>query len=90
MDTFGTFFKVTLFGESHGPAVGAVIDGVPPGLPIEAGDFARAILRRKTGTYLFLSFLRCRQKGQQSRRKSKKTYFNKIFLQISYRNYPSA
>ena len=50
MDTFGTFFKVTLFGESHGPAVGAVIDGVPPGLPIEAGDFARAILRRKTGT----------------------------------------
>ena len=50
MDTFGTFFKVTLFGESHGQAVGAVIDGVPPGLPIEAGDFARAILRRKTGT----------------------------------------
>lgn len=50
MDTFGTFFKVTLFGESHGPAVGVVIDGVPPGLPIEAGDFARAILRRKTGT----------------------------------------
>ena len=38
MDTFGTFFKVTLFGESHGQAVGAVIDGVPPGLPIEAGD----------------------------------------------------
>ena len=49
MDTLGTFFKVTLFGESHGPVVGAVIDGVLPGLPIAAEDFTEIIARRKTG-----------------------------------------
>ena len=49
MDTLGAFFKVTLFGESHGPVVGAVIDGVLPGLPIAAEDFTEIIARRKTG-----------------------------------------
>ena len=49
MDTLGTFFKVTLFGESHGPVVGAVIDGVLPGLPIAAEDFTEIIARRRTG-----------------------------------------
>lgn len=50
MDTFGTLFRVTLFGESHGTAVGAVIDGTPPGLPLGPDDFAEDIGRRKTGT----------------------------------------
>lgn len=49
MDTLGAFFKVTLFGESHGPVVGAVIDGVLPGLPITAEDFTEIIARRKAG-----------------------------------------
>lgn len=49
MDTLGTFFKVALFGESHGPVVGAVIDGVLPGLPIAAEDFTEIIARRRTG-----------------------------------------
>mgnify|MGYP001774908119 CR=1 FL=1 len=49
MDTLGAFFRVTLFGESHGPVVGAVIDGVLPGLPIAAEDFTEIIARRKTG-----------------------------------------
>ena len=34
MNTFGRIFRVSLFGESHGPAVGAVIDGVEPGLSL--------------------------------------------------------
>ena len=34
-NTFGTSMAVTLFGESHGPAVGAVLDGLAPGLPVE-------------------------------------------------------
>ena len=35
MDTFGEFFKVTIFGESHGPAIGVVIDGVPENIPLD-------------------------------------------------------
>lgn len=50
MDTFGTLFRVTLFGESHGPVVGVVIDGVPSGLSLDVGDFAENIARRRTGT----------------------------------------
>ena len=46
MDTFGTFFRVTLFGESHGPVVGVVIDGVPSGLSLDVGDFAENITTR--------------------------------------------
>ena len=32
-NTFGTLFTVTTFGESHGPALGCIVDGCPPGLP---------------------------------------------------------
>ena len=49
MNTFGTFFQVSLFGESHGPAVGAVIDGVLPGLPLCEADFEADIARRRSG-----------------------------------------
>ena len=34
-DTFGHLFRVTTWGESHGPALGATVDGCPPGVPIE-------------------------------------------------------
>ena len=49
MNTFGTLFQVSLFGESHGPAVGAVIDGVRPGLPLCEADFEADIARRRSG-----------------------------------------
>jgi chorismate synthase len=47
--TFGRFLTVTTFGESHGPAVGAVLDGVPPGLPLAEGDIQRELDRRRPG-----------------------------------------
>ncbi len=49
MNTFGRLFRVTTFGESHGPAVGAVIDGCPPGIPLDAEDVARELRRRRPG-----------------------------------------
>jgi len=49
VNTFGHLFRVTTFGESHGPAVGAVVDGVPPGLPLTEEDIARELRRRRPG-----------------------------------------
>ncbi|MGH8033455.1 MAG: chorismate synthase [Luteimonas sp.] len=49
MNTFGHLFRVTTFGESHGPAIGCVIDGCPPGLVIAEDDFAHDLSRRATG-----------------------------------------
>ena len=48
-NTFGTLFTVTTFGESHGPAIGCVIDGCPPGIAIAAEDFQPDLQRRATG-----------------------------------------
>jgi len=48
-NTFGKLFSVTTFGESHGPAIGCVIDGCPPGLAISAEEFAHDLQRRATG-----------------------------------------
>ncbi len=49
-NTFGTAVAVTLFGESHGPAVGAVVDGLAPGIPVDEGFIAsRLSLRRPAG-----------------------------------------
>lgn len=49
-NTFGTFFTVTNFGESHGPAIGCVIDGCPPGLPLTEADIQTDLDRRRPGT----------------------------------------
>ena len=49
-NTFGTLFKVTTFGESHGLALGAIIDGCPPGLEICEADLQRDLDLRKPGT----------------------------------------
>ena len=49
MNTFGHLFRVTTFGESHGPAIGCVVDGCPPGIGIAAEDFAHDLARRATG-----------------------------------------
>jgi chorismate synthase len=48
-NTFGKLFAVTTFGESHGPAIGCVIDGCPPGLLLHEDDFATDLARRATG-----------------------------------------
>ena len=49
MNTFGRKFRVTIFGESHGEAVGVVLDGVPAGLELCESDFDRDLARRKSG-----------------------------------------
>ncbi len=46
MDTFGSKFRVCIFGESHGSVVGALLDGVPAGLPLSVEDFAGDLFRR--------------------------------------------
>jgi len=48
-NSFGKLFTVTTFGESHGPAIGCVIDGCPPGLPLSAEIFRADLDRRATG-----------------------------------------
>ncbi len=49
-NTFGTLFTVTNFGESHGPAIGCVIDGCPPGMALTAADIQHDLDRRRPGT----------------------------------------
>ncbi len=49
MDSFGRKFRVSIFGESHGEAIGVVLDGVQPGLQLSVDDFTADILRRKSG-----------------------------------------
>ena len=49
-NTLGHLFAVTTFGESHGPAIGCVIDGCPPGMPLSAADIQPDLDRRKPGT----------------------------------------
>jgi len=48
-NTFGHLFRVSTFGESHGPAIGCVIDGCPPGLEIDAAEIKLQLVRRATG-----------------------------------------
>ncbi|RYD86475.1 MAG: chorismate synthase, partial [Sphingomonadales bacterium] len=49
MNTFGHLLRVTTFGESHGAAIGCVVDGCPPGIALAAEDFALDLGRRATG-----------------------------------------
>jgi chorismate synthase len=49
-NTFGRLFTVTSFGESHGPALGCVVDGCPPGLALGEADLQRDVDRRRPGT----------------------------------------
>ncbi|AGA34777.1 Chorismate synthase [Thioalkalivibrio nitratireducens DSM 14787] len=48
-NSFGKLFVVTGFGESHGPALGAIVDGCPPGLPLTEGDLQHDLDRRRPG-----------------------------------------
>jgi len=48
-NTFGTIFKLTTFGESHGVALGAIVDGCPPNIPLSVEDIQEELDRRKPG-----------------------------------------
>src|SRR3569833_1270673 len=52
-NTFGQMFRFTTWGESHGPAIGVVVDGCPPGIPISAELIQRDLERRKPGQSRF-------------------------------------
>jgi chorismate synthase len=54
-NTFGTLFCVTNFGESHGPAIGCVIDGCPPGMALSEADIQPDLDRRRPGTSKFVT-----------------------------------
>jgi chorismate synthase len=52
-NTFGKIFKFTTWGESHGPAIGCVIDGCPPNISISVNEIQRDMDRRKPGQSKF-------------------------------------
>ena len=52
-NTFGHLFRVTTFGESHGPALGCVVDGCPPGIRLDAADIQAELDRRRPGQSRF-------------------------------------
>jgi chorismate synthase len=54
-NSIGKLFIVTTFGESHGPALGCIVDGCPPGLEISEEELQRDVDRRRTGTSQFVS-----------------------------------
>ena len=54
-NTFGKSFTVTSFGESHGAAIGCIVDGCPPGLPLTEADLQPDLDRRKPGTSKFVT-----------------------------------
>src|SRR6201992_1954695 len=54
-NTFGQMFRFTTFGESHGPAIGCVIDGCPPGILLVEADIQADLDRRRPGTSKFVT-----------------------------------
>ena len=48
MNSFGRLFRVSIFGESHGPLVGVTLDGVPAGLPLDIPDFEADLARNRS------------------------------------------
>ena len=60
--SYGTIFRVTTWGESHGKGIGAVVDGCPAGLPLSEEDIQAYLDRRKPGQSKFTT---ARQEGDQ-------------------------
>ena len=54
-NTFGKFFRFTTWGESHGPAIGCIIDGCPPNIEIKAEDIQKELNKRKPGQSKFVT-----------------------------------
>src|SRR6476661_9607707 len=63
-NSIGRLFTVTTFGESHGPAMGCIVDGCPPGMALTESDLQADVDRRRTGTSHFVSQ---RREGDQVR-----------------------
>ncbi|MCX8515846.1 MAG: chorismate synthase, partial [Alphaproteobacteria bacterium] len=70
-NSFGRLFRFTTFGESHGPMIGAVIDGCPPRLPLDESIMQTWLDRRKPGQNRFTS-----QRQEQDRVKILSGVFN--------------
>ena len=51
--SFGTIFRITTWGESHGKGLGVVVDGCPAGLPLDENDIQKFLNRRKPGQSKF-------------------------------------
>src|ERR1700709_705987 len=54
-NSFGHLFRVTTFGESHGPAIGCVVDGCPPGIALREADIQADLERRRPGQSKFVT-----------------------------------
>ena len=54
-NTFGKLFTVTTFGESHGPALGCIVDGCPPGMALSEADIQPELDRRRPGSSRFVT-----------------------------------
>ena len=54
-NSFGEFFRITTFGESHGPAYGCIVDGCPPGLSLVENDIQLELNRRRPGASSYTS-----------------------------------
>jgi len=54
-NSFGHLFRITTWGESHGPAIGCIVDGCPPGIPIEAHEIQADLDKRKPGGSRFVT-----------------------------------
>lgn len=50
MNSFGVLFRISIFGESHGPAIGVTVDGCPPGISVKPEDFLPDLKRRQSGS----------------------------------------
>lgn len=71
-NTIGQLFRVTTFGESHGLALGCIVDGVPPGIPLTEADLQHDLDRRRPGTSRYTT-------QRASRIRSK---FSPVFLKV--------
>ncbi|MGD0340627.1 MAG: chorismate synthase, partial [Bacteroidales bacterium] len=49
MNSIGVIFRISIFGESHGPAIGVIVDGCPPGISVSEEDFSNDLARRQSG-----------------------------------------
>jgi chorismate synthase len=63
-NTFGKIFRFTTFGESHGPSIGVIVDGVPPGLSLSSEDIQKELDRRKPGQSLLTTLRKEEDRGE--------------------------
>lgn len=71
-NTIGQLFRVTTFGESHGLALGCIVDGVPPCIPLTEADLQHDLDRRRHGTSRYTT----------QRRERIKSKFSPVFLKV--------